>query len=110
MSATVFNGRDFAKDHEQVLKGKIKSLAFTPRIASVVFREDVSSQIYTRLKMEAAARVGIEFDRTDLSIKDSENEIISQIKLLSKREDLHGVMIQKPSKIKFGGNIRNSQL
>jgi len=107
MSARVFNGRDFSKDHEQILKDKIKLLSFTPRMASVVFHEDDSSQIYTRLKMEAAVRVGIEFDRVDLSITEQEAEIVGQIRHLSNRQDLYGIMIQKPTKKIIRGKVRN---
>lgn len=70
----------------------------TARLVSVVFAEDEPSQIYTRLKHEAAVQVGIEFDRIDHSLTDSVSLIQASIRSASKRSDVTGVMIQKPGK------------
>jgi methylenetetrahydrofolate dehydrogenase (NADP+)/methenyltetrahydrofolate cyclohydrolase len=98
MRATIFDGLAFAREKEKQLKQAVSELKVTPRLLSIVFREDQSSQIYTRLKMEAAVRVGIEFDRIDVSFKDDYQKIQQIILDACKREDVHGVMIQKPAK------------
>ncbi len=98
MSAIVFKGREEAKKREEVLREQIGSLSFAPRMTSVVFAEDSSSQVYTKLKFEASIRVGVEFDRVDVSIGNSVEELQQVVASASGREDIHGVMIQKPAK------------
>lgn len=98
MSAVIFDGTAFAAEREEVLQRRIQNLAVTPRLASVVFAEDPTGQLYTRLKMEAAARVGVEFDKVEVSFKDDLAHIQERIHQTGVRDDIHGMLVQKPSK------------
>lgn len=98
MSAVIFDGTKLAREREKILAEKVARLPQAPRIASVVFGEDAGSQLYTRLKAEAADRVGIEFERHDFSLNDPVDLIEEQIGKICQREDISGVLIQKPSK------------
>jgi len=101
MEAHIFDGQKEAYVREALLEQKIRKHHLKPRLVSVVFREDDASQLYTRLKFEAAVRVGVEFDRIDHSLTDNADLIIDQIQHLCQRQDVDGVMIQKPSKRVF---------
>jgi len=101
MTAIIFDGIMEAKKYEQVLKDRIQTLGVRPRILSVVFEEDRGSQLYTRLKFEAAARVGMDFDRLDFRFGDDLSQIRDQIHYACTRQDVDGVMIQKPSKLQW---------
>lgn len=101
MSAVVFDGRKEARKRELLVREAVSALGFTPRVMSVVFDEDVGGQLYTNLKFQAAARVGIEFGRTDVSMRTSLAQLQAVVKQLGEREDVHGLMVQKPTKAQW---------
>ncbi|MBP9781718.1 bifunctional 5,10-methylenetetrahydrofolate dehydrogenase/5,10-methenyltetrahydrofolate cyclohydrolase [Candidatus Woesebacteria bacterium] len=97
----LFNGIDFAKQREQVLKERVSQLQLQGNkflLASIVFMEDAGSRLYTQKKLEAAERVGIEFQPVFLSLLDSKQQIINEINRLTIDPTVTGLMIQKPSK------------
>lgn len=98
MSAVVFDGRAFAYKREAELKKVMGKLGFIPRLTSIVFEEDPGSQLYTQLKMQAAVRVGIEFDRVDVSFANDFSIVRRHIRQACERADVHGVLVQKPAK------------
>ena len=108
METIIFDGRREAREREEKLKARVAELKYPPRLGSVVFGEDVASQLYTRLKMEAATRVGIEFDRADVSVNDDLEDLEKAVRWLSQREDITGLMVQKPTKEQWAGNSGQS--
>ena len=96
MKNIVFDGRAFARLREKSLASTIRSHGFHPRMASIVFKEDSGSMLYTRLKKHAAVRVGIEFNVRELSITESVDAIREHIRIYCERSDIHGVLVQKP--------------
>lgn len=98
MDERLFDGRAFAKTREDRLRAQILRLGVTPRIASVVFKEDAGSMLYIKLKKQAAVRVGIEFSTEELSLAENLETIVKHVEIYSSREDVHGVMVQKPMK------------
>lgn len=108
MSAVIFDGKTFAKEREGLLAQRVSALKVVPRLGSVVFREDAGGLLYTRLKMQAAVRVGIEFDRMDVSIGDSLFDLRERIWQMCQRKDITGVLVQKPMKTVFEKEIGNS--
>lgn len=97
----LFNGIDFAKQREQVLKervGEIVRQGNAPSIVSIVFAEDPGSRLYTQKKLEAAQRVGIDFRPIFISLEDATQQVIEAINKLNTDPSVTGVMIQKPSK------------
>lgn len=106
MSAIVFDGVEAARKYEVQVRDRVRLLPKRPRILSVVFEEDAGSQLYTRLKFEAAARVGIDFDRMDFRFGDNLDQMQEQIQYACARQDVDGVMIQKPSKLKWNTVMR----
>jgi methylenetetrahydrofolate dehydrogenase (NADP+) / methenyltetrahydrofolate cyclohydrolase len=104
----VFNGRAFAKEKEIELAGVVSGLQTKIRVKTFTFREDQGSALYTRLKSEAAGRIGISYEAIECSIKDSQAEIIEQIFNASKDPQIAGVMVQKPAKSVFMENFPNT--
>ncbi|OGV91806.1 hypothetical protein A3A66_02655 [Microgenomates group bacterium RIFCSPLOWO2_01_FULL_46_13] len=96
--AKVFDGKVFAASKEIILKKEVKALPFTPRLMSIVFVEDKAGDTYTDLKFEVATRIGIEFDRLNVSLDEPLDALIKKIQSASQRPDLHGLLIQKPAK------------
>lgn len=96
MNATIFDGAVFATQLMRILSQHAQNTK--SRLVSIVFAEDEPSQVYTRLKHEAAVQVGIEFDRINHSLHDPVSLIQHSIRLACSRTDVTGVMIQKPGK------------
>lgn len=101
MSTIIFDGVEAARRYEAQVRDRVRLLPKRPRILSVVFEEDAGSQLYARLKFEAAARVGMDFDRMDFRFGDDLDQMQEQIHYACSRQDVDGVMIQKPSKLKW---------
>lgn len=91
-----FDGRGFADKIERDLVYKVQNLASKPKIVSVLVGNDPASKLYTRLKKEAAERVGIQFDVLEIDLGFKTQDLREQIVELGNREDVSGVMIQLP--------------
>jgi len=87
----IFDGRTFAKQIEEEVKNKVTNLVGKPKIVSILVGNDPASELYTRLKKQAAERVGIQFEVVRLAKINP--EIVKEI---AEREDVTGVMIQLP--------------
>lgn len=96
----VFDGISLAKNRELALRERVVN-EVTRRdnkiaIAAILFVEDVGSQLYTRLKMEAAQRVGIEYKVYSFSFFDDVTMVLAQIAKLNSDDTITGIIIQKP--------------
>lgn len=92
--AIVFDGKEFAREKEEKLKAEIKKKKITPKIVSILVGDDKASALYTKLKKEAAGRVGVKFViNSKLS---SYKEIIEKIKELNEDDSVNGIMVQLP--------------
>lgn len=107
----IFDGIKLAAERETLLKDRISSdFSGKLKIAAVLFTEDSGSQIYTRLKSEAADRVGIKYQVHEFSLLDSDEKIVSKIKELNSDSSVTGIIIQKPWRrtwIKFSDKVSN---
>lgn len=96
MSAQIFNGQAVAARREQILAERVKTLSIKPVVAAVVFAEDAGSLLYTRLKSEAAARVGIGYQVRHVKLAQPVAEIQQLIEHLNADSEVTGIIIQKP--------------
>lgn len=97
----IFDGYARAEQKEQQLTQRVARLREQGKqikIAAVLFTEDKGSQLYTRLKSEAAERVGIEYQVSSFSLLDDEATIIQALKQFNQDPTVTGIIIQKPSK------------
>lgn len=101
MSALIFDGVSFSRMRERFLRERVKRVDHTPRIASLYFVEDPGSVLYTRLKKQAAVRVGIEFSEHPASMSESAEVLRHKIRIMSEDDDVCGVLVQKPTKHGF---------
>lgn len=91
----IFDGRAFAKEIEARVKAEVGKRASKPRIVSILTGDDPASMLYTKLKKEAAKRVGIQFDIYNLNNL-SINQLNNGIKLIGEKPEVTGVMVQMP--------------
>lgn len=101
----VFDGITAAIERERALAERVathvavqvaKGHAPAPIIAAILFREDTGSQLYTRLKSEAAARVGMTYLRHEFSLADPLAVVIETMGQLNKNPAITGIIVQKP--------------
>ncbi len=94
----LFDGNALALERENKLKEKIQQNFSGKKlvIAAILFSEDAGSRLYTRLKGEAAARVGIEYLVHEFSLTDESEKIQTKIEELGLDPEITGIIIQKP--------------
>lgn len=93
----IFDGRAYAKEIEEKVKNRVEKLEPKPKIVSVLVGDDPASVLYTKLKREAAERVGIQFEI--LKIVDRKLSIVELKRIIAElgnRYDVTGVMVQLP--------------
>lgn len=80
----IIDGVKIAEEREQKLKARVKP---GTKLAILVFKADRAGQVYSRLKAEVAARLGIEV------IKSSDPAMLTK---WNQDNSIQGVMIQRP--------------
>lgn len=79
---------------------KIEKSLFNSRnkggLAVILVGNDPASHIYVSKKEQAAKRIGIKFEKNIFQKIAKEKEIISKIKILNKRKDITGIIVQLP--------------
>ena len=96
--AFVVDGKKLAAEREAVLKQK----AVKGKLVSIVLSDDSSGQLYTRLKKEAADRIGVTFVSENVE-KWDRDKLLELVEIYSKDQQTHGIIIQRP-----GGKWRAS--
>ncbi len=95
----IFDGNTFTREMEVKITREVDRLNQQGRgvkIGVLAFAEDETGLTYTRLKREAAGRVGISFHLVTSSFADDMKLIRSNIIALNQDPSITGVMIQKP--------------
>jgi len=96
--AIVVDGNKLALEREADLRkkvNKLKGLGIVPKLAIIVMKDDSAGQLYSRLKKEAAKRVGIKLIKYQFEDLKAE-EIVELIKGLNKDERFQGIVVQRP--------------
>ncbi|MFH1244278.1 MAG: bifunctional 5,10-methylenetetrahydrofolate dehydrogenase/5,10-methenyltetrahydrofolate cyclohydrolase [bacterium] len=100
----IFNGKEFAREIEERVRIDVAKMTRKPKIVSILVGSDPSSVLYTKLKMAAAKRVGIEFE-VERMVNDrwTMDNLTRIIKEIGERKDVTGVMVQLPLPEYFKG-------
>lgn len=95
----IFDGKKLAAEREEEVHQQVTALrkqGVAIKVAAVLYEEDAGSQLYTRLKAEAAARVGIEYTVATFSIADGVVPVVAHVTKLNQDPTVTGIIIQKP--------------
>jgi methylenetetrahydrofolate dehydrogenase (NADP+)/methenyltetrahydrofolate cyclohydrolase len=76
--------------------GQLRNQGKNLVIAAILFSEDQGSVLYTRLKQEAAERVGIGYQVHTFSMTDDVAQITATLEELNQDQTITGIIIQKP--------------
>lgn len=101
MKTLIFNGKELAQEKEEKLKAEIERRKLQPKLVVVLVGDNPASQVFVRLKKEAAARTGIDFELKKFSAKAASAAVIAFIQEKNKEEETTGIMIQLPLPKKF---------
>ncbi len=94
----VFDGTARASLLEKVLKERVSAVQKKIHIVSFYFTEDSGSRLYTSLKQQAAARVGIVYTPEECSFSDSLETLLARVAAAAGDPSVTGILIQKPTK------------
>ncbi len=92
----LFDGKKVAKQIQNQLAKDIKAMKKRPGLAVILVGDDSSSRLYVRLKKEAAAKVGINFEEYVFDGRAKEEEVVAKIKELNADKNISGIVIQLP--------------
>ena len=95
MAATLMDGAALAAKVRAALKEEVAELGGLG-LATVLVGDDPASQIYIRLKHEAADEVGIRAIDKRLSADTSEEEVLALVAELNEDDGVDGILVQTP--------------
>ncbi len=97
--AEIIDGKKIASEIKEEVKSeieKLKSKGITVGLAAVLVGEDPPSQVYIGMKSKACQKVEIYSEVLKFPQQTPESELLSQIDVLNKRPDIHGILVQLP--------------
>lgn len=97
--ATIIDGKELSKKIRNKLKEEVESLKLKgiyPKLAVIMVGEDPASKVYVKNKSRACNEVGIEYEEFILNENIEMDELLSLIKDLNDRKDIHGILLQSP--------------
>ncbi len=92
----LIDGKKIASDILENTKQKISKLDFKPIFCDVLMGNNPSSAQYVKMKNKTAESVGIQFHNANFPESITTNELIKEIKILNKIENMCGIIIQLP--------------
>ncbi len=95
----IIDGKKIASEIKEEVKSeieKLKSKGITVGLAAVLVGEDPPSQVYVGMKSKACQKVEIYSEVLKFPQQIPESELLSQIDVLNKRPEIHGILVQLP--------------
>jgi methylenetetrahydrofolate dehydrogenase (NADP+)/methenyltetrahydrofolate cyclohydrolase/formyltetrahydrofolate synthetase len=97
----LLSGTEVANEIRDALKSDVKELCedlpgFKPGLAIVQVGGREDSNVYIRMKMKAAAQIGIEAAHVKLPRTITESELLMKLKKLNGDPNIHGIIVQMP--------------
>ena len=94
--AKLIDGKAISSQIRAEIKQEISDLGLTPGLAVVLVGDDPASAVYVRNKKKACAEVGVYSESYELPTDTTEEELLSLIDTLNKKETIHGILVQLP--------------
>lgn len=92
----ILDGKILAEEKLAELKKKIAASPKKPGLAVVLVGDDPASHLYINLKEEACREAGMHFEKHLFNKDTDQEEIIKKIRVLNKKENIHGIIVQLP--------------
>ena len=97
--AKIIDGKKISAKIKQELKLEVEYLKKTgiyPKLAVIMVGDNSASKVYVKNKSKACSEIGIEYEEYLLPETTKMEELLSIIKILNNREDIHGILLQSP--------------
>jgi len=107
MPATILDGRKLSAEIRQELAERVAALdarGITPTLAGVLVGEDAGSASYVRLKEKGCNEVGVRPEMVRLPADYTQKDLLTRVRELSERDDVHGIFVQLPLPPQFDEN------
>lgn len=99
-TATIMNGKTFAKEMETELQERVAKLkektGRTPILATILVGDDPASATYVKMKGNACERVGMASMRVEMPQATTTEQLLAKIDELNNNLDVHGILLQHP--------------
>lgn len=100
MTATLMNGKAFAKEMEKELRERVAKLkqitGRTPILATILVGDDPASATYVKMKGNTCQRVGMDSMRVEMPASTTTEQLLAKIAQLNTNPDVHGILLQHP--------------
>lgn len=106
----IIDGRKIAREHEAILRDKIKSLGTRPLIVSILVGDDPASVLYSNIKQKKAHEVGIGFELKKFPETADFRQVSLEIEKLNQDPQVTGIMIQLPLPDNFLKDFKEEDL
>lgn len=95
----ILDGKKTAQKVKDALKERVEQLkkdGLTPGLAVIIVGNDSASRVYVNNKKKACEYVGIHSEEYALPEETTQDELISLVKKLNEKADIHGILCQLP--------------
>jgi methylenetetrahydrofolate dehydrogenase (NADP+)/methenyltetrahydrofolate cyclohydrolase len=100
MKSILLDGKSLSKEIENELKKRveniIKKTGNTPVLATILVGNDLSSEIYVKMKGNACGRVGIKSLKVHLPENTTTEGLLNEIEKLNNEDSICGILLQHP--------------
>lgn len=99
MSSAIINGKEIGQEIRNSVAervARLKEQGLTPGLAVVLVGDNQASATYVRNKQKSCEAIGMFSELIKLAEETSQEELLAQIELLNKRDDIHGILVQLP--------------
>lgn len=96
MTAEIIDGKKLQDEVLADLGERIRLKGLKPRLATVLVGKDPASIAYVNAKAKACARIGIGNEPYELPEDVSEEELLSLVRKLNQKKEVHGILVQFP--------------
>lgn len=97
--AAIINGKDVAAKIREEVAADVKQLeqqGITPGLAVVIVGDDPASKTYVKNKKLACEAVGIYSEEYALPANATQEELLTLVHQLNKKQDIDGILVQSP--------------
>lgn len=94
--AKIIDGKAISAQIRSEIKDEIASSKLKPGLAVILVGDDPASAVYVRNKKKACEEVGIYSESYELPASTTQDELLSLIDKLNKKDDIHGILVQLP--------------
>ena len=92
----IIDGKKIRGEILSKVKKEVAALSFTPIFCDVLVGDDPASLQYVEMKAKTAEIMGIHFHKATFPASISTNDLIKEIKVLNKIENMCGIIVQLP--------------